>query len=106
MKDELTQRELDEIFYGRKPVVEAEFYDHEVVDIPASKRAGKRVMKVTAYIRKFCEKEGSEHSRVASDADIREFPESWSAYLRTKDNEPREIQDVQPETADCAFISR
>lgn len=103
MRDELTQAELDEIFYGAKPVVEARFFSHEVIDVTASRAAGQRVMKVMPYVELKCEREKAYISRPAQPQDSHNHKAAWMAYQKEiADERPRQVPEVRPETTgDC-----
>ena len=90
MRDELTQAELNREFYGPAPRIEVQFYDHEVTDIPASKAAGHRVMKISTYIHLVCHREGVEAKRPASLDDQKRYRREWQAYQESRDAESDE----------------
>ncbi len=87
MRDELTQAELDEIFYGPPPKVVARFFDKEVLDPAASRAAGCRVNKTSTYVELECVKEEAKNIRPMSVQDKKLFPQAWAEYQREKDIE-------------------
>ena len=98
MQDELSQAELDRIFYGTPPRVEATFYDYEALDPEASAEAGQRVMKTALYIHLVCEKEHTEINRPATKQDKAMFAREFSLYRSQKEapSESRNVQDLRP----------
>ena len=97
MRDHLTMREMEFEFYGPRPVIEAEFYDHQAIDVDASKEAGKSVYKPRPYIHLFCKQEGVDYRRPVRAMDHKQFPEAWATYQKEKEDERhREIQDSEP----------
>lgn len=98
MKEELTQAELDAIFYGKQPKVEASFYKETILDVPASQAAGHRVEREQDYIHLRCVKEGSEFRRPAQAQDKRDFVREWIAYREEQKHElPGQVQDARDE---------
>lgn len=100
MKDELTQSELDDIFYGAKPKVEAKFYLAEVLDIDASNEAGRRINKHMPYVHLVCKKEATEIRRPASKEDQRTFQREWHVFVKEQENNERPGQIPE----DCAEV--
>ena len=95
MRDELSGAELNEIFYGKKPLIEATFYDKDVVDVEASREAGTRLLKTVTFIGRTCEKEKTVFHRIAKPVDQRQFPDAWSAYLKLKETEHERHREIQ-----------
>jgi hypothetical protein len=81
MKDELTQAELNEIFYGKPPLVAARFFDEQVLDPSASRAAGHRVLKTSLYVELTCKKEDAHIIRPADDADKQKFRREYEVYV-------------------------
>lgn len=81
MQNELSQAELDEIFYGKKPIVTATFYSQEVLDPTASNREGRHVMKVVPFVHLVCIKEAAaDIHRPKQAPDEKLWPAAWKAY--------------------------
>lgn len=92
MRDELSQKELDEIFYGPSPRIQARFYDEEVLDVMGSREAGHRVNKKMAYLEVSCERENAHMIRPKQDADEMLYPREWQAYQQEKSENERHRQ--------------
>ena len=101
MRDDLTQAELDEIFYGKPPTVVARFYTERVTDVPASRAAGERMFKDQVMIHLKCEKERTETNRPAQAQDKKQFHQEWLAFQmeEQQDELPGQVQDLRSERA-------
>ena len=101
LKEELTQAELDAIFYGKPPVVVARFFNRQVLDPQASKEAGTRIEKTLPFIHLKCEKEGVENTRPVQAADKKRYAQEWLAFEEDQANElPGQVQDLRAEDCD------
>ena len=109
MRDHLTQKELDQEFYGTPPVVIVKFYDKEILNVSESKASGKRVMKKQVYIALDCAKENAHANRPASDQDKQRHRGAWMKYEQEKENgRIRQVSEDESENRggeDCAYIS-
>jgi hypothetical protein len=94
MRDHLSQDELDEIFYGEKPVVEVEFYSKQITDTQASREAGHRVYTQADYVHLACARENVQIHRPVQESDRIEFRSAWNAYQEKQNGLPREVPDV------------
>ena len=104
MKEELTQAELDDIFYGKRPKVEARFYNSLELDVPASRAAGERIEKTMPFIHLKCVKEGVEVTRPATKLDQREYAQAWQAFQ--KEEQAHELPGQVPDLReDCDGIA-
>lgn len=101
MKEELTQAELDRIFYGKPPVVEARFYNSLILDVPASRAAGERIEKTIPFIHLKCVKEGVETTRPATKLDQRDHAQAWQAFQKEEQAHelPGQVSDIRKD--DC-----
>ena len=97
MRGNPTKKEMNKIVFGDPPVVVAEFYDKEVLDVSASRDAGKRIMTSKIYIHQTCEEENAEGHRPMQEMDKRRHPIAWEAYETRKADESRNVPDIQPE---------
>jgi hypothetical protein len=107
MREELTQAELDEIFYGKAPRVVAEFYKHLALNPAKSRKQGNRVMEEKVYIHLNCEKEGSEIRRPASKQDQKMYAREYAAFLAREDADherTREVSDLHASVPDLTGI--
>jgi hypothetical protein len=96
-RDELSQKELDDIFYGKRPAVSVKFFDAEVLDPSASRAAGKRVMCTRTHVDLSCPAEKAACRRPATEEDQQMWPEQWAEYERSKrDVGSGSLQNVQP----------
>jgi hypothetical protein len=96
VREELTQAELDAIFYGKKPKVSARFFAKEVLDPDASRAQGQRVTKAVDYVELQCIKENAFITRPARPQDIRDHRSAWDAYQKEQSHaDEREVQDDQ-----------
>jgi hypothetical protein len=97
MQEELSQAELDQIFYGKKPKKTARFWIRQILDPSASKEAGMRIMKDADYVDIECKRENVFVSRMVQDQDKREFPVEWAAFQKEKEDHVTgtgKIQDI------------
>ena len=97
MSIDLTQGELNEIFYGESPTVEAKFYDKELVNSVQSTELGRKVMMTRTYIHLKCVREKSESNRPAQDMDRNQFPAAWKTYQEKKADDARKVSDLHSE---------
>lgn len=98
MKEELTQAELDHIFYGNKPKVDVTFYTQPALNPTKSKEQGTRVMEDKEYIKLVCVKEDTAMARPATKIDIKMYPREYAAYVEDRDHERhRQVPDIHPE---------
>ena len=98
MREELTQAELDAIFYGKQPIVTAKFHHKEILDKPASQEAGCRVNKQVVYVTLACEKEKSQIDRLARLVDFKRYPAEYAAFVRETEQheDQRTVPDLRP----------
>jgi hypothetical protein len=83
--EELSQAELNEIFYGKKPTVEAVFLDCEVTDPVASRAAGRKVTKMLTHVQLSCIREDTMITRPATKKDERDYPKEFAKYVAERD---------------------
>ena len=106
MRSHLTMEELTLEFYGPAPRIVVEFFDKEVTDTQASKRAGRRVMREAVYIHLVCHREEAEITRPATEEDRKRFAKEYRAYQEKKDAESDaghcEVPDLQQVKAGVA----
>jgi hypothetical protein len=104
MSDVPTQAEMEEKIFGTPPTVVAEFYDKQILDVPASNEADKRIYKSRVYLHHKCVKENVEQHRPMQEVDQIRYPQAWEAYERSKDNElSGQIQDVSAPSIGAGF---
>ena len=97
MREELTQAELDAIFYGKPPTVTAKFHRKEILDKPASIEAGRRVNKQVVYVTLACEKEDTQIDRLARPIDFHRYPDEYAAFVKESEHEDqRTVPDLRP----------
>ena len=97
MSIDLTQGELNEIFYGESPTVEAKFYDKELVNSVRSTQEGRKVTMIRTYIHLKCVREKSESNRPAQDMDRNQFPAAWKTYQEKKADDARNVPNIRSE---------
>jgi hypothetical protein len=102
MRDHLTQKELDQEFYGTPPTVVVQFEDNQVVDVARSRELGQKTMKSQVYIRLECEKERVKTFRPASDQDKQAYRGAWMKYQQEK--ESGRLRQVSNDEQPCSLI--
>lgn len=83
---ELSMAELDRAFRGEPERYKVEFLTQWKLDIPASKKAGKRIEHALPYIIKFYPDVKDRHAVPATQADIQKHAAEFSAYERRIDD--------------------
>ena len=82
---EMSHEKLVELVVGRSPPPRVVFFDKTVLDVPASKREGRRVYQTVTMIKRTHPGVTDWVAERAQPSDFRKHPEEYDYYLKNKD---------------------